>query len=98
VFILNLVCRNTSLRGEVLSDLHFSELYSIHIEGEENKIVMALPQPRYQTDKSNHGSWEALKTVFRNLVNELQKLAKKQGHPWDLSLNLCELVENIKIV
>lgn len=100
VFLLNLVCRNTSLRGEVLSDLHsvFPELYSIHIEGEVNEIVIALPQPRYQPDKSNHGSWETLKIVFRNLVDELQKLAKKQGHPWDPSLDLCELVENIKIV
>jgi len=100
VFLLNLVCRNASLRGEVLSDLRsvFPELYSIHIEGEVNEIVIALPQLRYQNDKSNHGSWEALKIVFRNLVDELQKRAKKQGHPWDPSLNLCELVENIKIV
>ena len=100
MFILNLVCRSTSLRGDVLSDLHrvFPELYSIHIEGEVNEIVMALPKPRYKTDKSSHGSWEALKTAFRNLVDELQKLAKKQGHPWDPSLDLCELVENIKIV
>lgn len=60
--------------------------------------MIALPQPRYQPDKSNHGSWETLKIVFRNLVDELQKLAKKQGHPWDPSLDLCELVENIKIV
>ena len=36
VFPFNLVCRNTFIRGEVLSDLHsvFPELYSIHIEGE----------------------------------------------------------------
>lgn len=60
--------------------------------------MIALPQPRHQPDKSNHGSWETLKIVFRNLVDELQKLAKKQGHPWDPSLDLCELVENIKIV
>ena len=100
MFIVNLVCRNTSLRGEVLSDLYsvFPELYSIHIEGEVNEVVMALPKPRYKADKSIDGSWEALKTVFRNLVDELQKLAKKQGHPWDPSLDLCELVENIKIV
>ena len=100
VFILNLVCRNTSLRDKVLSDLHtvFPELYSIRIEGEVNEIVIALPQPRYQTEGEDKKSQETLKALFRNSVAELQKQAKGQGHSWDPSLDLCELVQSVQIV
>ena len=102
VFILNLVCRNTSLRDKVSSDLHtvFPELYSIKIEGEVNEIVIALPQPRYQTEREDKKSQETLMALFRNSVAELQKLAKGQGqgHSWDPSLDLCELVQSVQII
>ena len=47
VFLLNLVCRDTDLRDQVLGDLRavLPELYSVGIEGEVNEIVIALPQP-----------------------------------------------------
>ena len=83
-----------------MSDLRtmFPELYSIKIEGEVNEIVMALPQPRYQTKAEDMKSQETLRTFFRNTVKELENLAKRQGHPWDPSLDLCELVQNLQIV
>jgi len=100
VFILNLVCRNTALRDQVLGDLHsvFPELYSIGIEGEVNEIVMALPQARYQTKTEEKKSQEMPGTLFRNAVKDLEKLAKSQSHSWDPSLDLCELVQNLQIV
>ena len=96
VFILNLICRNTALRNEVISDLHavFPELYNIRIEGEVNEIVIALPQPRYQDTKSA----DSLRTLFQSSVMKLQKLAKSQSHSWDPSLDLCQLVQNVQIV
>ena len=83
-----------------MTDLHamFPELYSIKIEGEVNEIIMALPQPRYQTKAEDKKSQETLRTLFRNTVKELEKLAKRQGHPWDPSLDLYELVQNLQIV
>ena len=100
VFILNLGCRNKALRDRVVSDVHavFSELYSVGIEGEINEIVMALPQPRYQTRTEDTTSADTLRTMFQNSVVKLQKLAKSQSHSWDPSLDLCELVQNVQIV
>ena len=100
MFILNLVCRNTALRDQVLGDLHsvFPELYSIGIEGEVNEIVMALPQARYQTKTEEKKSQEMPGTLFRNAVKDLEKLAKSQSHSWDPSLDLCELIQNLRIV
>lgn len=100
MFILNLICRNKALRDRVVSDLHavFSELYNIGIEGEVNEIVMALPQPRYQTKTEDTTSADTLRTLFQSSVIKLQKLAKSQSHSWDPSLDLCELVQNVQIV
>ena len=100
VFILNLVCRNTDLRDKVVGDLRtvFPELYSIGIEGEVNEIVIALPQPRYQTATEDKTSAGTLRTVFQSSVMKLQKLAKGQSHSWDPSLDLCQLIENIQIL
>ena len=99
-FILNLVCRNTDLRDQVVSDLHtvFPELYSIGIEGEVNEIVIALPQPRYQTATEDKRSAGTLRTLFQSSVVKLQKLAKSQSHSWDPSLDLCQLVDNVQIL
>ena len=82
-----------------MSDLRavFSELYSIGIEGEVNEIVMALPQPRYQTTEDKK-SVDTLTTFFHSSVMKLQKLAKSQSHSWDPSLDLCQLVQNVQIV
>lgn len=100
MFILNLVCRNTALRDEVVSDLHavFPELYSIGIEGEVNEILIALPQPRYQTRTEDKTAADTLRTLFQSSVMKLQKLAKSQSHSWDPSLDLCQLVQNVQIV
>lgn len=100
VFILNLVCRNTALRDQVVSDLHtmFPELYSIGIEGEVNEIVIALPQPRYQTATEDKKSVGTLRTLFQSSVLKLQKLAKSQSHFWDPSLDLCQLVGKVQIL
>ena len=100
VFILNLVCRNSDLRDKVVRDLHtvFPELYSIRIEGEVNEIVIALPQPRYQSASEDKKSDGGLRTLFQSSVVKLQKLAKSQSHSWDPSLDLCQLVDNIQIL
>ena len=100
VFILNLVCRNTTLRDQVVSDLHtlFPELYSIGIEGEVNEIVIALPQLRYQTETEEKKSLVALRTLFHSSVMKLQKFAKSDSHSWDPTLDLCQLVQNVQIV
>lgn len=100
VFVLNLVCRNTSLREQVVSDLRavFPELYTIGIEGEVNEIVIALPQLRYQTDCEEKKSLDALKNIFHNSVMKLQKFAKSQSHSWDSTLDLCQLVKEVQIV
>ena len=97
---MNLVCRNTSLREQVISDLRavFSELYTIGIEGEVNEIVIALPQLRYQTDCEEKKSLDALKNIFHNSVMKLQKFAKSQSHSWDSTLDLCQLVKEVQIV
>ena len=76
----------------------FSELYSIGIEGEVNEIVIALPQPRYQSATEDKKSVGALKTLFQSSVVKLQKLVKSQSHSWDPSLDLCQLVDNIQIL
>ena len=76
----------------------FSELYSIGIEGEVNEIVIALPQPRYQSATEDKKSVGALKTLFQSSVVKLQKLAKSQSHSWDPSLDLSQLVDNIQIL
>ena len=83
-----------------MSDLHgvFPELYSIRIEGEVNEIVMALPRARYRAKSEDTKSQETVKTLFQDAVKELQKLAKGQGHSWDPSLDLCELVQNFQIL
>lgn len=100
VFVLNLVCRNTSLREQVVSDLRavFPELYTIGIEGEVNEIVIALPQLRYQANCEEKKSLDALKNLFHNSVMKLQKFAKSQSHSWDSTLDLCQLVQKVQIV
>ena len=83
-----------------MTDLHtvFPELYSINIEGEVNEIIMALPQPRSQAKAEDMKSQDTMRTFFRNTVKELEKLAKRQGHSWDPSLDMCELVQTLRIV
>lgn len=100
VFILNLVCRNTELRDQVVSDLYtvFPELYSIGIEGEVNEIVIALPQNRYQSATEYKKSIGTLRALFQSSVVKLQKLAKSQSHSWDPTLDLCQLVDNVQIL
>jgi len=100
VFILNLVCRNTDLRDQVVSDLYtvFPELYSIGIEGEVNEIVIALPQNRYQSATEYKKSIGTLRALFQSSVVKLQKLAKSQSHSWDPTLDLCQLVDNVQIL
>lgn len=82
-----------------MSDIHtvFPELYSIKIEGEVNEIVMALPSSRGQTRTQDNNPQETLRASFRKSVKELEMLAKGQGHPWDSTLDLCELVQNLQI-
>ena len=100
VFILNLVCRNTELRDQALSDPYtvFPELYSIGIEGEVNEIVITFPQLRYQTATKDNASADTLRTFFQSSVVKLQKLAKSQSHSWDPSLDLYQLVDNVQIL
>ncbi|KAK2559373.1 eEF1A lysine and N-terminal methyltransferase [Acropora cervicornis] len=100
VFILNLVCRNTDLRNQVVDDLRavFPELYSIKIEEEVNEIVFALPHLRFQTALEDRKFQESPYTVFQTKVKDLQQIAKGQGNSWDSSLDLCELAQNLRIV
>ena len=76
----------------------FPELYSIGIEGEVNEIVIALPQPRYQSATEDKKSIGTLKTVFQSSAVKLQKLAKTQSRSWDPTLDLCQLVDNVQIL
>lgn len=100
VFVLNLVCRNTDLRNQVVDDLRavFPELYSIKIEEEVNEIVFALPHLRFQTALEDRKFQESPYTVFQTKVKDLQQIAKGQGNSWDSSLDLCELAQNLRIV
>ena len=81
-------------------DLHtvFPELYSIGIEGEVNKIVIALPKSRYQPATEGKKSVGTLRTLFQSSVVKLQKPAKSQSHSWDPSLDLCQLADNVQIL
>jgi len=83
-----------------VGDLHtvFPELYSIGIEGEVNEIVIALPQPRYQSATEDKKSIGTLKTLFQSSAVKLQKLAKTQSRSWDPTLDLCQLVDNVQIL
>ena len=76
----------------------FPELYSIGIEGEINEIVIALPQPRYQTATEDKTPAGTLRTLFQSSVMKLEKLAKSHSHSWNPSLDLCQLVDNIQIL
>ena len=100
MFILNLVCRNTDLRNQVVDDLRavFPELYSIKIKEEVNEIVFALPHLRFQTALEGRKFQESPYTVFQTKVKDLQQIAKGQGNSWDSSLDLCELAQNLRIV
>lgn len=100
MFILNLVCRNTDLRNQVVDDLRavFPELYSIKIEEEVNEIVFALPHLRFQTALEDRKFQESPYTVFQTKVKDLQQIPKGQENSWDSSLDLCELAQNLRIV
>ena len=100
MFILNLVCRNASLKKRVVADLHtvFCELYSIGIEGEVNDVVIALPQRRYQTQADGKNSADVVKNSLRDSIKKLQRCAKTEATCWDSSLDLCKLAEGLEII
>uniref|UniRef100_A0A8C5PHZ0 eEF1A lysine and N-terminal methyltransferase n=1 Tax=Leptobrachium leishanense TaxID=445787 RepID=A0A8C5PHZ0_9ANUR len=90
VFILNLVCRDPVMRGDVMKVLHdvFPLIYRTKIEEEVNEILFCRPV----LEKSR--SPKELIESAKNLETHL----RRPGVHWDETYDLADMLKNVKVV
>ncbi|MGH0178589.1 UNVERIFIED_CONTAM: hypothetical protein FKN15_077575 [Acipenser sinensis] len=90
VFVLNLVCRDPALRVGVLSVLRglFPQIYECGIEDEVNEILLCQQGPQEQA---------LTPPELLSAGQALQGALRRPGQPWDSSLDIAALLENLRI-
>ncbi|XP_034775256.2 eEF1A lysine and N-terminal methyltransferase isoform X1 [Acipenser ruthenus] len=90
VFVLNLVCRDPALRVGVLSVLRglFPQIYECGIEDEVNEILLCQQGPQEQA---------LTPPELLSAGQALQGALRRPGQPWDCSLDIAALLENLRI-
>lgn len=88
--MLNLVCRDARLKESVLASLRdiFSVLYTRHIQGEVNEIVLCQPGPV--------GRWDPAELGAR--ARQLERALRQPGRPWDSSFVLADMLQAVHIL
>ncbi|XP_064615984.1 LOW QUALITY PROTEIN: eEF1A lysine and N-terminal methyltransferase-like [Liolophura sinensis] len=94
VFVLNLACRDESLKTQVISDIQavFPKLYCVSVSGEVNDILYCLPCER--PDLPDLAD-ETLPTELSNDLRTLNKLINKAAINDELP-DLLEAMEGLK--
>ncbi|KAI8512371.1 Methyltransferase-like protein 13 [Branchiostoma belcheri] len=103
LFILNLSCRNTTLRASVIESVRsvFPRILSKKIEDEVNEILFCFPR-----EKDVHESGDARRAAefsleefghLKKAVGVVEKVAKGCAQKWDQTLELTELLEGLKL-
>ncbi|XP_053100618.1 eEF1A lysine and N-terminal methyltransferase isoform X2 [Hemicordylus capensis] len=89
-FILNLVCRNSLLRDDVLATLKeaFPVLYARRIEGEVNEILFCQPQTKHKLSPVD----------LRETAQILEKALRQPGQTWDSTYVLADMLEAVRLV
>ncbi|MEE6496117.1 hypothetical protein FKM82_002233 [Ascaphus truei] len=91
VFVLNLVCRDSVLKGQVLAVLQevFPRIYAQKIEDEVNEILFCCPISEQQSP-----SLSDLKESAKNL----EKRLRRPGIFWDETYDLADMLKSVQIV
>lgn len=92
IFVLNLVCRDESLRGKVVDGLRqvFKYVMSYKLEEDVNEIF-------YCTDNNALSSGEKWQEAMKESAAEINSLAKKQKLSREDLVDLAEFVHGLKI-
>eukprot|EP00058_Branchiostoma_floridae_P014709 XP_002600197.1 hypothetical protein BRAFLDRAFT_204501 [Branchiostoma floridae] len=104
LFILNLSCRNMTLRASVVETVKsiFPRILSKKIEDEVNEIVFCFPR-----EKDVHESGDAVGTTevsleelgnLKESIRIVEKVAKGASQRWDQTLELTEQLDGLKLV
>ncbi|XP_066480188.1 eEF1A lysine and N-terminal methyltransferase [Tiliqua scincoides] len=90
IFILNLVCRDSILRDEVMAIIRktFPLLYARRIEGEVNEILFCQQQTRQKPTSVD----------LRGTAKILEKALRQPGRAWDSTYVLSDILEAVKLV
>lgn len=90
IFALNLVCRDSLLRDDVLTTLRksFPLLYSQRIEGEVNEIIFCQQQTRRKLTSVD----------LQGTAQILEKALRQPGRAWDSSYVLADMLEAVRLV
>ncbi|KAG9483205.1 hypothetical protein GDO78_009256 [Eleutherodactylus coqui] len=90
IFILNLVCRDPVLKGNVINAIHevFPLIYVQKIEDEVNEILFCHPVSDQSRDLSD----------LRESARSLEKQLKRPGALWDESFVLADMFKSVQIV
>ncbi|XP_042562006.1 eEF1A lysine and N-terminal methyltransferase [Clupea harengus] len=94
VFMLNLVCRDTSLRQKVMESVRevFPRVYSRSIEGEVNDVLFCLREAGKSKDT---GVPEELKKAAKSLQGAIR--AHSQGGPGSPHIDIAAMLEDLRI-
>ncbi|XP_070531898.1 eEF1A lysine and N-terminal methyltransferase-like [Ptychodera flava] len=96
IFIVNLVCRDTTVKSTVFKDLKsvFPRIYCKKIEDQVNEVVFALKD---RTDDKPE-QLAVINKLCREKAGKLQTVAKQHTDSWDSSMNLAEMIDNLQII
>lgn len=92
--MLNLVCRDTSLRQKVMESVRevFPRVYSRSIEGEVNDVLFCLREAGKSKDT---GVPEELKKAAKSLQGAIR--AHSQGGPGSPHIDIAAMLEDLRI-
>ncbi|XP_063796059.1 eEF1A lysine and N-terminal methyltransferase isoform X2 [Pseudophryne corroboree] len=90
VFILNLVCRDPVLKGQVINDIHevFPLIYTQKIEDEVNEILFCRCSPELRCSLVD----------LKESARSLEKQIKRPGTLWDETYVLADMFKSLHIV
>ncbi|XP_075689411.1 eEF1A lysine and N-terminal methyltransferase isoform X2 [Rhinoderma darwinii] len=90
IFILNLVCRDPVLKGQVIKTIHdvFPLIYVQKIEDEVNEILFCQPVSGQSRDLPD----------LKESARSLEKQLKRPGLLWDETFVLADMFKSIQVV
>ncbi|KAM4722465.1 eEF1A lysine and N-terminal methyltransferase [Rhinophrynus dorsalis] len=90
IFILNFVCRDSVLKGQVLDVIHevFPLIYAQKIEDEVNEILLCRPLSEQRLSP----------TEMKESAKNLEKQLRRPGILWDKTYDLADMLKSVKIV
>ncbi|XP_069823714.1 eEF1A lysine and N-terminal methyltransferase isoform X2 [Dendropsophus ebraccatus] len=90
LFILNLVCRDPVLKGQVISTIHevFPLIYVQKIEDEVNEILFCRPVSGQSKEISD----------LKESAKSLEKQLRRPGTTWDETFVLADMFKSVQII